>query len=314
MIIIFTLLMFYYYYNKMYYNFITLSYVFINYKSSNLEKEWLEYLKNNRNNYSSSYCKEYKKIRNRLEILSKNIVKCKSNNNSYCVGNDLSYFVYKDSKGNIIKEYIEPLFGILRNTYSICNSGLKGDIFSKDYLLPSYILSQHKPITYIDAGASTFNEGGGGASQNYFYNFYKKYKDVKYKAWFLWESAPQNMSAILEEIPEEIKKNYHYYNRPIVTKENDIDNPLVYIRGNQNKSYVIFKMDVDNPSVEIPIFNYLLTHNDIIPNEYYFEYHFNEPYMIMWWKELIDTSCNLYCATNKFLLLRKKGIRAHGWV
>lgn len=40
----------------------------------------------------------------------------------------------------------------INKSFSVCNAGRKGDIFSKEYLLPSYLL------------ASTFYEGGGGAS------------------------------------------------------------------------------------------------------------------------------------------------------
>lgn len=253
-------------------------------------------------------------LKDRLEQLYINIQQCKRSNDYLCKGNDLSYFLYRENSGREVKEYIEPLFGILRNTFSICNSRRKGSIHSKDYLLPSYYLSQTRPIVYIDAGASTFKRGAGGSSQNFFYNFYKKYKTAKFKDWYLWESSPENITSLLKEIPEDIRTFYHYYNRPIVPIENDVDNPLRYVKENQKNFYIIFKLDVDTPSVEIPIFNRLLFYNDIVPDEFYFEYHFNENYMLKWWGNSNDKSCNLFCATNKFLTLRKKGIRAHGWV
>lgn len=93
------------------------------------------------------------------------------------------------------------------------------------------------------------------------------------------------------------------------------DNPINLMKYYQNTTYTIFKLDIDSPSVELPIFEYIINNNDIIPNEFYFEYHFYEPYMIKHgWKNNIDVNCSLYCATLKFLHLRKKGIRAHPWV
>lgn len=286
---------------------------YISYYSSKLESEWLELLKENKNDCDKKYCKLVKPFRERLEKLQQDIAECKKAVNSKCEGDDLSYFMYTLENGEVIKEYIEPLFGILRNTFSVCNTGIKGDILSKNYLLPSYIFALQKPIVYIDAGASTFSEGSGGASQNFFYEFYKKYPSVKYKDWFLWESTIENMTKIYEEIPKDIIDKYHYYNKPIDTEMNSKDNPLNYIKKYQNNWYVIFKIDVDTPSVEIPIFNYLLEFDDIIPNEFYFEYHFYSPFMMRWWSD-VDKNCSLYCATIKFLHLRKKGIRSHAWV
>lgn len=285
----------------------------VEYVSSKLEKEWLAFLEKNSKSYYSKYTDICRKFKSRLENLQQVIEHCKSEKRS-CESDDLSFFIYRNNKGTTIKEYIEPLFGILRNTFSVCHSGVKGNIFSKDFLLPSYLLSLKKPIVYIDAGASTFNEGGGGASQNYFYDFYKKYKNIEYKAWYLWESVIQNMTKVEEEVPLDLRKIYHYYNRPIETKKKSNDNPLYFIKRNQKTNYVIFKLDVDNPSVELPIFNHLIMYNDIIPNEFYFEYHFNEPFMLSWWNNFVDKNCSLFCATNKFLALRRKGIRAHGWV
>lgn len=137
---------------------------------------------------------------------------------------------------------------------------------------------------------------------------------MKYNEWFLWEVTQQNISKIKEEVPSDIVDKYHYFNTPIEIDINSNNNPLNYIKKYQKKSYVIFKIDVDTPSVEIPIFDHLLYFDDVIPNEFYFEYHFYCPYMMRWWIDGVDNNCSLYCATMKFLHLRKKGIRSHPWV
>lgn len=286
---------------------------FLLYHSSKLEIEWLNILKENEFSYNNKYCSITKVFNERLNILQEDIRRCKNNLN-YCNGDDLSYFIYKYNNGSIVKEYIEPLFGILRNTFSVCSDGVKGDILSKEYLLPSYYSALQKPIVYIDAGASTFNSGEGGSSQSFFYEFYKKYKQAEYKSWYLWESTEQNITQIYSEIPNDLKEKYHYYNKPIEANINSKDNPLSIIKLFQKQFYVIFKIDVDNNNVELPIFNYLLKNNEIIPNEFYYEYHFYQPYMMKWWNKDLDYNCSLYCATKKFLHLRKKGIRSHPWV
>lgn len=279
-----------------------------------MEKEWIDLLKNNINNYSKNYCLLVNPFKERLNKLSKDIEKCKNNGLKECNGKDLSYFLYQDSEGKITKEYIEPLFGILRNTFSICDEDSKGDILSKDYLLPSYILAFKKPIVYIDAGASSFYDGLGGSSQSYFYNFYRQNHTAEFDKWYLWEVTKQNMKEIEEQVPNDLHNKYFYYNRPIDIDKGSKDNPLNVIRQHKDKSYVIFKLDVDTPSVELPIFNYLLEYNDTLPDEFYFEYHFYQPYMMRWWGHEVDKKCTLFCATIKFLKLRRKGIRAHPWL
>lgn len=301
------------FYKRRKYN-INLNYKFISYKSSKLEIEWLKLIKQYENNYTAEYCSIIKPFYKRLNLLQNDILKCKDNTLEKCKGDDLSYFVYKYKNGRIFKEYIEPLFGILRNTFAICSKNNEGDILSKDYLLPSYSNAVDKEIVYIDAGASTFHEGVGGSSQSYFYNYYKKYRSVKFRKWFLWEVKKQNITKIMNDIPFDIVNIYNYYNHPIVTDINSKNNPLTKIKQYQNNSYIIFKLDVDTPQVEIPIFDYLLNNNDIMPDEFYFEYHYFSYLMKKWWGERVDNNCSLYCATNKFLYLRKKGIRSHPWV
>lgn len=286
---------------------------FVHYKSSKLEIEWMNVIKNNEHDYYKKYCTLLSPFRSRLEILERDIYECKWKRNERCEGNDLSVFIYQYKNGTILKEYIEPLFGILRNTFSVCNIRKKGNILSKDYLLPSYLLALKEPIVYIDAGASTFNGGEGGASQNYFYEYYKKNSSI-YKDWFLWEVTKQNISKIYSEIPKDLIRKYHYYNKPIEVDIESKDNPLFLIKKYQLSYYIIFKIDVDNNNVEMPIFNHLLEYDDILPDEFYFEYHYYSPYMMKWWNKDIDYNCSLYCAINKFLLLRKKGIRSHPWV
>lgn len=287
---------------------------FISYTSSKLETEWLNIIKLYEYNYTAKYCSLVHPFYKRLEVLQNEIRKCKNLIDQKCEGVDLSFFTYKYRNLTILKEYIEPLFGILRNTFAICYNRTKGSIISKDYLLPSYINAINKQIVYLDAGASTFYSGDGGSSQSYFYDFYKKYPSIKFKKWFLWEAQKQNISKIMNEIPIDIFAVYNYYNKAIVTDINSKNNPLQILKDYINNSYIIFKLDIDTPEVEIPILDYLLNNNDIIPDEFYFEYHYYSPFMMKWWGRKVDYNCSLYCAISKFMLLRKKGIRSHPWV
>lgn len=282
---------------------------FISYTSSPLEMEWLNVIKQHEYNYTTIYCSLLHPYNHRIEILEQDIIKCKNSSYHKCEGDDLSFFIYKLNNGKILKEYIEPLFGFLRNTFFICSNNSKGNILSTNYLLPSYINAIHHQIVYIDAGASTFN-----TSQSYFYKFYKKYHSTKFKKWFLWEIKKQNISLLMKEIPNDIVNIYNYYNKPIVIDIKSNDNPLKIIKEYQNNSYVIFKLDVDTPKVELPILHYLINNYDVIPHEFYFEYHFYSKIMMKWWGNSVDYNCTLYCATKKFLHLREKGIRSHGWI
>lgn len=289
-------------------------YKFLSYASSKLEIEWLNIIKENDKNYTENYCNLIKPYLKRLEVLHNDISNCKNYTYNKCNGADLSYFIYTYKNGKTFKEYIEPLFGILRNTFSICYNNSKGNILSKSYLLPSYINAINSEIVYLDAGASTFYTGAGGSSQKYFYEFYRKYPSLKYKKWFLWEIKRQDIKKIMKEIPISIKEVYNYYNKPINVDIKSNDNPLKILKKYQYNSYIIFKLDVDNPKVELPILDYLINSSEFKLDEFYFEYHYYSKIMMKWWGKNVDYNCSLYCAINKFLYLRKKGIRSHPWV
>ena len=85
--------------------------------------------------------------------------------------------------------------------------------------------------------------------------------------------------------------------------------------------FVSFKLDVDTPSIEIPIALELLSNNDLhgLIDEFFFELHFRcEIMMYCGWEdkmpeELLGLKLNREHVLEYFQNLRKVGIRSHFW-
>jgi hypothetical protein len=56
------------------------------------------------------------------------------------------------------------------------------------------------------------------------------------------------------DVPLKWKPYYHFYNIPITSALNSTDSPLAFIQNiAEEDDFVSFKLDVDTPSVELPI-------------------------------------------------------------
>ena len=126
-----------------------------------------------------------------------------------------------------------------------------------------------------------------------------------------------------EHVPRRIKPYYHFFNVPISGGEVDDLSPLRFIKDIANEEdFVSYKLDVDNPAVEIPQAMALLKNPEIakLVDEFLYELHFKcEIMLTCGWGEVdiaeeydglkMDRSHVLQF----FSELRKLGIRAHIW-
>ncbi len=89
----------------------------------------------------------------------------------------------------------------------------------------------------------------------------------------------------------------------------------------QEQDFVSFKLDIDNPEIEIPIFLDILQSAEYSKyiDEFFFEIHFRcEAMMLCGWGIYVPYEVNGFeleraNVLKAFQTLRRKGIRAHFW-
>lgn len=123
-------------------------------------------------------------------------------------------------------------------------------------------------------------------------------------------------------VPRTLVPHLHYYNTPVQSGTNDAHAVLRIIKQMATvEDFVSFKLDIDTPVVEMPIFLQLLRDDSFsnLVDEFFFEIHF-ECEFLMWcgWAHHIPEYCegfkmDRYHAMKAFQDLRRKGVRAHFW-
>lgn len=123
-------------------------------------------------------------------------------------------------------------------------------------------------------------------------------------------------------VPTSVKPYYHFFNAPVSAGLEDQVAPLRFIREIASpEDFVSFKLDIDTPSIEIPIAMEILRNPKIaaLVDEFFFELHFRcELMMLCGWGDNIPEEdhglvLNRYHAMKFFRVLREQGIRAHIW-
>lgn len=115
---------------------------------------------------------------------------------------------------------------------------------------------------------------------------------------------------------------YHFFNAPISADPSSHLSPTRLIKQlTSPEDFVIFKLDIDTPNVEIPIVLDILNDTEIHPllDEFFFELHFRCEVLMDcgWGYGMPETFQGLKLdrpsALKLFRDLRRKGIRAHFW-
>lgn len=223
--------------------------------------------------------------------------------------------------GETVTDYIEPLAGLTRSPF-FCLKG-EGFLVQKEYLVISWNVSRkvaaspsYTPKSFIfDLGASTFNNGAGGASQSWFVETYEA-RGVRWDGIYAWEVTEHPPSNVWSLIPAHLKPIYHWYNIPVNPEPNHPDNAMDYIkRVARPEDFVVLKIDIDNSPVEEALVNQLLASDELLGlvDDFFFEHHVNVGPMNGYWasagypRKLEDTY-------RIFSTLRSKGVMAHAWV
>lgn len=260
-----------------------------------------------------------------------------------------SKFVFRDSEtGEELVEYIEPLVSHLRFPLCGCwNSKKLSDIYalkiSKGYIIPpspSIRSSRrryedavvpnryHKRYLYFDAGASSWTQGLGGASLEYFANVWQRH-GIVFDEIYAFEATTSRQD-FYQSIPSLFWSDRTVYQQSYVSSRLADDAPSTpfipkFIQNHATiGDYVVFKLDIDSPGVEEATIEYLVDTNGsdtyLWIDELFWEHHvYDNPFMRRAWYpdgrgNVNQTDSTMRGSYNLFLKMRKLGIRAHSWV
>jgi len=272
-----------------------------------------------------------------------------------------SYHEYIDSctKRVLARVPLEPLVGTLRHPHAVCDAdevqcvsnplcrlrqfmsavprrGPSRSLLSKEYLLPSsrtHFMASHNltepPRTFFfDLGASTYDAGGGGPSLRWFIDTYRQ-SGLQFQRVFAWEAAEVKPAQIFEGMPNDLMTSISYFNIPVEDTKGGKNNPWRYVRDlARPEDFVVVKIDIDTPKIEIELMRQLLLDDDIMDSvededngvklselidELYFEHHVWGSGLSPIWADY-GMDGDMVGSYAMFSQLRNLGIRAHSWV
>jgi hypothetical protein len=239
----------------------------------------------------------------------------------------LSHFQFKFDCGALGKasfvSHIEPLIGSLRHPYFPCKDQ-KRTLNDRGYLLLASAL--HSPYRFtsvkspsprvlvFDVGASTYDQGLGGASQEW---FFKKLTSRGFliDSYYAFEVAPLPPQDIFDPVPKSLLPHYHFFNIPASSDPKDDANPLNMIKAiSRWEDYVLLKLDIDNSAVEMEFMEQILSDQNLQPliDELFFEHHVNFQPLNEYWNTS-EEGMELADSYELLRRLRNLGIRAHEW-
>ena len=312
---------------------------FIAYKSSPLEQWWMDHVGDN-DGRAERFCpqvvKHQRSIRSWLGT-TQTVGSAKSFDTQV-----FSMFTHEVTCGNepprMETTYIEPLATALRHPFAGCLRGGKGAretilkwnmkgqpktnihaLEEKNYLLLQ--CQQEKRISngklmLFDLGASTWDEGIGGSSQEW---FWKNYQQCGYsiERMLLWEAKTLSTEDIYRPVPKGAHHAYQYFNIPASADRNDPSNPLNIVkRVASPEDFVAIKLDIDFAELEMQFVDQMLTDPglDGLIDELFFEHHVAfPPFVKCCWDDTYDKGATLKTSYELFLRFREQGIRMHGW-
>ena len=306
------------------------------YQPSKLEQLWSE----NAHKWSNNFCSRMDAFSRETDIWLDTIASLEQGKVSTPMDDAVfsSFISTHDCNGDIVKKktWIEPLSHGLRHPRALCGGG--AGLVDRDYLLLANRNDFLNPATsrhelrggcakrscqniYIDLGASTWNSGLGGPSQSWFYTIYDRH-GLDFDRLLLWEARPTPAEEIFSGLPQHLWHKYQYFNWPASSNSSDPSSPLNILKKiAQTGDFVVLKLDIDTPEVEMVILRELMNDPDLLElvDEFFFEYHVLFKPMNMDWfgsenpspRPTSDTLADSY---KVFRTLREKGVRAHSWV
>jgi len=210
--------------------------------------------------------------------------------------------------------FMEPLTPPMRH-HSYCWKGRS--LFKQDFILHDFeaMCKKLKPTSkrvFIDIGASMNRE------KNPLVTFLAEFKKFgfHFDHIYAFEVAAFDAKDVYKNIlPDEYMANYHWINTGVEAGKEDKMNPLHSIlRKFKEDDFIIIKLDIDTPAIELPLATQLLEDESLHPlvDLFYFEHHVFMAEMAKWWTRSMAGS--IKDTMDLFHGLRQKGVSAHFWI
>jgi hypothetical protein len=252
--------------------------------------------------------------------------------------NPMSLMVFRrkvGSKQTCMAMMLEPIAGILRHPSTVCSppDGVVRGLTAYTYLaLPGGMDPAFRAMfpgrrVLVDLGASVFFSGeskfGEDPSQGNMWfqsgtwmDMYRQ-MGLEFDLYLGWEvrsdaKAP-DMLDMINKWDRDMAGRVCWANRPASTVAGHVDNAMEMLAQLWRPGdYFVFKLDVDTPSVEIPLVREFLLKCPHVVQEFVFEFHvpIGEMMDCCWGDQVGET---YPAALRLFQDLRKKGIVAHFW-
>lgn len=137
-----------------------------------------------------------------------------------------------------------------------------------------------------------------------------------------WELTTYNSTEYWNDVPPQIVPAFHFYNVGITAENASTHSVTRFIRQTvREHDFVSLKLDIDTPSIELPIAMELLSDHSLgsLVDEFFFELHFRcEVMMRCGFGRNISEEMHGFKMVRHDVLrffhdLRVQGIRAHLW-
>jgi len=177
-------------------------------------------------------------------------------------------------------------------------------------------ISAHSRFVFIDMGAS-LQFGGSGSPVLELLRLYRHF-GFPMDHIYAYEISPTDPSFVFERVPEDQLLSYHWINVGVSADPTHRLNPLYQLlNGFTKDDVVIVKLDIDTPSIELPLAQQLLNDTRLhqLVDHFYFEHHvaMNDILAPYAWK-YNQVQGSFHDSLQLFAGLRQKGIAAHSWV
>jgi len=233
---------------------------------------------------------------------------------------------------------VEPLAGILRDPRFFCKD-LAGAAGS-EAATASGMLSPHHAEFSVDwivtadspvlanypgefSGKKRFYDAGGthfADATMWFVNEYRR-RGIVFDEVYVWEAESQPKGNYYKGVPTEEREFWEsrvkFYNGVPVSSDKGHDDNVVerIFRECSAEDFCAFKLDIDTPSVELPLVKQLLespqkTRTSL--NEFFFEHHVHGLMQSAGWGSKVNGTFN--DSYSIFTQLRQMGVRAHSWI
>jgi len=213
-------------------------------------------------------------------------------------------------------QLIEPLAGILRDPRFPCRGYGNELEFSIEWLLfaDRSVFQGHGKKLFFDAGGSHFSD-----ATSFFATHYEE-RGIVFDHIYVWEANKQKKNywkGVSVDIRAKWEPRVTFYNGVPVTAEPGHEHNVVerVYKMCGKDDFCAFKLDIDTPSVELPLVQQLLAQPEktsVALDEFFFEHHVYGTMQHHGWGTNVNGT--FADSIDIFTKLRQMGVRSHSWI